>query len=183
MLIGLKLKKILHHTHKINNMGLRIPQNQVVQSKYTAGKEYMLESDYREYIGYYYELNGKTFAGKELNLNAPILLPIPKNNNNPGINNLLTRAATFLYGQLSGVKLNNNKPTSYVYQYNSEIRYFSYQTINKLIKEVNEETFNTFKSNPLYKVISLSFKKDFDPKELDDAEKTIPGIKEFLKNF
>jgi hypothetical protein len=164
-------------------MGLRIPQNQVVQSKYTAGKEYIIESTYREYQGYYYEFNGKIFAGKELNVDAPILLPIPKNNNNIGINSLLTSAATYIYGKISKNKLTNNKPSSHVYQYNSEIRYFSYQTINKLIKEVNEETFNTFKSNPLYKVISLSFKKDFDPKELDDAEKTIPGIKEFLKNF
>ena len=50
-------------------MGLRIPQNQVVQSKYTAGKEYIIESTYREYQGYYYEFNGKYYEGNTFNFN------------------------------------------------------------------------------------------------------------------
>lgn len=163
-------------------MAIRIPQNQITY-KYTAGNEYMFESTYRVYQGYYYELNGKKYAGKEFNSNAPILIPILKSKTGSPINSLLMKASTYVYGKVSGVKINNNKPNSYIYQYNSETRYFSYQITNGSIREINEETFNIFKTDPLYKVISLSFKKDFDPVELDNAEKSIPGLKTFLKNF
>jgi len=167
-------------------MGLRIPQNQVVQSKYTAGKEYMLENDYREYQGYYYEFNGKIFAGKELNLNAPILLPIPKNNN-LGINNLLTSAATFLYGKLSGVKLNNNKPNSIISKSNilNNKRYFIKKLNSNpiLIKEIDQSTFESSNNNPLYQTIEVEIPEGgyfANQNSLNELDKKMPGIKIFL---
>jgi hypothetical protein len=44
-------------------MGIRIPKNQTVESKYTSGKEYMFVSTQNEYKGYYYEMNGKIQPG------------------------------------------------------------------------------------------------------------------------
>lgn len=157
-------------------MGLRVPQNQIVESKYTSGKEYMFNDTYREYIGYYYELNGKLFAGKEFNVNAPELIKI----NSSGVNNLLTNPFTYIYGKISGVKLNNIKPQSYTYQYDSTKRYFSYYITKNLIKEINKENFDLLLSNPLYKTISLTYQKGFSPEELDKAELIIPGIKTFV---
>ena len=55
-------------------MGLRVPQNQIVESKYTSGNEYMFAKTYKEYKGYYYEMSGKkkTKQGnKELLLHLP----------------------------------------------------------------------------------------------------------------
>ena len=58
-------------------MSVRIPSNQIVKSKYTIGKEYMFESTYREYQGYYYELNGKLFAG---NMTLPSMFSVKLSN-------------------------------------------------------------------------------------------------------
>ena len=157
-------------------MSLRIPANQIVKSKYTIGKEYMFESTYREYQGYYYESNGKLFAGKEFNINAPILVKINLNNINP----LRTNPATLVYGIISGVKLNSAVPPSFIFQYNSDTRYFSYQLNKKLIKEIDKDTFTNFQSNPLYTVVSLSYVGGFKDSELKEAEKTIPGITTYV---
>jgi len=157
-------------------MALRIPQNKIVKSKYTAGKEYMTETTYREYQGYYYELNGKLFAGKEFDSNAPIIVQIKPDN----LNKLLTNAQTYAYGRASGVKINSNKISSYIYRFNTDKRYFAYNIVNKLIKEINKETFDTLLSNSSYRTIELTYQKGFSPEELDKAERTIPGIKTFV---
>ena len=51
-------------------MAIRIPKNIIVESKYTIGGEFILLSLYQQYQGYYYEMNGKYFAGKEFDQNA-----------------------------------------------------------------------------------------------------------------
>ena len=100
-------------------MGLRIPQNQIVANKYTIGKEYMYKDTYREYQGYYYELNNKLFTGKEFNSNAPELILIPKNNNVPsGFNSLLTKASTYVYGRISKTKIKYSDIAPYKLNYN-----------------------------------------------------------------
>ena len=80
-------------------MSIRIPKNIIVESKYTIGNEYILLSSYQQYQGYYYEMNGKYFAGKEFDQNAPELQKILSSKSN----NLLTLASTFLFGKLSGI--------------------------------------------------------------------------------
>lgn len=175
---------------------VRIPQNQIIKSKYTAGKEYIFEKTYREYTGYYYELNGKKYAGKEYNTNSPILIPMKS----PNINKLLTTAATYVYGKISGIKLDSiNKipsitfvPTEKESKEGQTIRYFT-SKINTnpiLIKEINKEVYNQIQSNPLYKSVSIRFniqpsvdgqsESFFNQADLDQAEKDLPGIKAFL---
>jgi hypothetical protein len=157
-------------------MGLRIPQNQTVTSKYTSGKEYMFVETYREYIGYYYELNGKLFAGKEFDLKAFELIKIDSSK----VNKLLTNPATFTYGKVSGMKIPSAKPFSHIYQYDSDTRYFAYIFTKNLIKEISKETFESLTSDPLYKTVSLTYQKGFSPEELNKAELIIPGIKTFV---
>lgn len=169
-------------------MGLRIPQNQTVTSKYTAGKEYMFVQTYREYIGYYYELNGKLFAGKEFNLKAPELMKI----NSDKVNKLLTNPATFVYGKISSTKIPDKKPISYQFQKTDPNiqyinRYFIQNIINVnpiLIKEINEENYKQMQSNPLYKTIVIKWDTIFNNDVvIEQAEKQMPGIKSFLEDL
>jgi len=156
-------------------MAIRIPQNKI-QYKYTAGKEYILENTYEEYIGHYYELNNRTFAGKEFSPNAPVLVKRDSSN----INVLLENPLTNLYGKISSIILNNITPSSFVYNYDSDVRYFVYQINKNQIKEVNEDTFKAFQNDPLYASTKLSFTSGFNEQELTIAEQKIPGIKTFV---
>jgi hypothetical protein len=163
-------------------MAIRIPQNQIIY-KYTAGKEYMVETTYREYQGYYYELNGKLFVGKEFNSNAPTLIKIRSNN----VNTLLTNASTYVYGRVSKTKLDNTPPPTIVSKNNIFVtkRYFCKKINNTpiLIKEINKETFDAYQSNPLYQVIDIDVPEGgffANQSSLDEANKKMFGIKDFI---
>ena len=158
-------------------MGVRIPQNQIV-SKYTSGNEYMLVKTQNEYKGYDYELNGKIFAGKTFDPNNPEIIKIKSDK----YNKLLGKASTYIYGAISGVKINSQKITPHFFNYDSNIRYFSYQTNANLIKEINKDTFDSIKVNPLYTIVSLSYNGGFNDNEINEAEKKIPGIRTFINN-
>jgi len=156
-------------------MGLRVPQNQIVTSKYTAGGEYLVKETYKNYQGYYYEYNNKIYAGKEFNISSPVLMK----KGSDEVNKLMLNPQTALYAALSGVKIPDQKPISLIFQYESDVRYFSYHTTKKLIKEISQESFSSLQSNPIYTTISLSYKGGFNDNELDQAELKIPGIKTF----
>lgn len=162
-------------------MPIRIPKNQI-QFKYTSGKEYVVESTYREYQGYYYELNGKKFAGKEFNSNALTLIPIPKNSTSTGLNSLLLQAATFVYGKASGTKLNNIKIPSLVKEDNPNLdtegveTYYAKKINTDVIKQINKETYNSLKTNTIY--ITVIVKADYS--NIDEANKVMPGVKDFI---
>lgn len=156
-----------------------IPNN-LITSNYTAGKEFMYSITQKEYQGYYYEINGKYFTGKEFNVDAAEIIKIESSNINP----LLLRAATYVYGTLSKLPPpNNKKPSSFFFNYTTTIRYFlaKINTNPLLIKEVNKQTFDDYKSNPLYISVSLSFEGGFNDVELNEAEKKIPGLKTFVQ--
>jgi len=159
-------------------MRIRIPQNQIITGKYTIGKEYVILSSHTPYQGYYYELNNKTFAGKEFSTKAPEIIKIFSNK----FNSLLSNSNTSVYAKISKIKLDNQTPSSIIYQNDLNVRYFSYQVINKLIKEINKETFDRFKNNPLYIILELSYTSGFNEIELDQAELKAPGIKLFAQS-
>lgn len=164
-------------------MALRIPKNLIVTSKYTSGGEYMFKSTQKEYKGYYYELNGNFFAGKEYKSNANELLKININNINP----FLSRASTSTYGFLSNIKLNNissivintlstnNDPNI---DQSGEDTYYT-RKINETpyaIKQIDQETYTNTLKNPLQKSVIL--KADYS--NIDQAEQQMPGLKAFL---
>jgi hypothetical protein len=156
---------------------MRIPANIITENKYTIGKEFINRKTHKPYQGYYYELNNKFFAGKEFNNNAPELIKIKSDQ----VNNLLLTAATYIFGSLSKVKLTDQKIPSFFFKYESNIRYFTAKFNEKsLIKEINEETFNQIKDNPLYVSLPLSYDGGFNDNELNEAENKIPGIKLFV---
>jgi hypothetical protein len=171
-------------------MGLRVPPNQIVESKYTSGNEYMFAKTYKEYKGYYYEVSGKKFAGKEFNVNNPEIIKI----NNPTNNKLKFNPSTYIYAAISGVQLAGSiitshmfKPTESDIQKGQVTRYFS-KKINGnpiIIKEIDQDTFKTLQSNPLYQTIAILFVfspgyTNGVPQDLDEKEKEFSGIKAFL---
>lgn len=168
-------------------MGLRIPKNQIITGKYTAGKEYMFVSTYREYIGYYYELQGKLYAGKEFDIRAPELILI----NSDQVNKLLINPNTYIYGKVSGTKVIQTKiestvftPTEDDYAKGSKIRYFV-KKINAnpiIIKEVNQTNYNTIKADPLYQVLEANVKLYPTENDLDILNKQMLGLKDYLKS-
>jgi hypothetical protein len=167
-------------------MSVKLPSNQSVKYQYTMGGEYVLPSNIdAPYIGYYYELNGRAFAGKEFKYDAPELLKNTLKSSNP----LFQNSQTLEYAKLSNIKLATQfPPSSYVNTLKEDgIRYFLKKTNSTIISiiEVNKETFNQYKNNPFYQSVSLNFKykTGFNTNEIEIAEKTMEGIKEFLKDL
>ncbi len=154
---------------------MRVPAN-TIEIKYTSGDEFVFSFNYKFYQGYYYEFNDKFFAGKEFNIEAPELI----RSKGREVDTALTNPKTFIYGSLSKVKPNNKKPSSFVYKYESDVRYFTYSVTNKVIKEVSKKTYDEFKDNPYYISVVLNYKGGFNDIELNEAEKKIPGIKTFI---
>lgn len=161
---------------------MKIPSN-IIEIKYTSDKEFVFSLNYKYYQGYYYELNGKTFAGKEFNANAPELI----RSNSSNVNTLLTDSKTYTYGFLSKVKLNSVSPSSIISKgnINGGIRYFSKKNNTNpiLIREITKETFIQYQNDPFYQTISIDFPEGGyfgNQKSLDDAEKIMPGIKTFI---
>ena len=136
-------------------MALKIPKNLIVTSKYTSGGEYMFKSTQKEYKGYYYELNGKIYAGKEFKTDSNELLKININNINP----FLSRASTSTYGFLSNININSGTVNSlFVINsdegfYEPEVPLFFCKKINETppkINRISEETYISLQKNPIY---------------------------------
>jgi len=163
---------------------MRIPSNIIKENQYTIGKEYMYLSSYKEYQGYYYEINNKFYAGKTFNENASELIKILS----PGkINILLTQPSTYVFGKLSNIKIINTPFSSIVNKVDlsARTRYFAKKLNNNpiLIREVDKNNFYALLNDPIYQTISLDFPEGGyfgTPSDLDEAEKQMPGIKTFI---
>ena len=154
-------------------MGVRIPSNLITTNKYTIGNEYLVESTHKEYKGYYYELNGTAFAGKEFDPNAPMLISVSSSE----VNDLLVNPETAVYGSISKVNINNAifTPIPSI-QAKDKIRYFCRQVNIQpvTIREIDEETYNKLQQNPLFQTASTQQTED-------QAEAQLPGLKEWLR--
>ena len=162
---------------------MKVPSNIITTGKYTIGGEFINKNNYKPYQGYYYELNNKFFAGKEFNVNAPEIIKTSSVASKP----LFNKVDTNLFDRISGFIPTLIKFSSFLYNNESSIRYFSKQNniSPTLIREVDKKTFEQFKLSPLYSAISLSYntRTGFIDNEIKEAEKTIPGITEFLKDL
>jgi hypothetical protein len=164
-------------------MAVKLPLNQAIKSQYTMGGEYVLPNNIENsYIGYYYELNGRTFAGKEFKYDAPELLKNTLKASNP----LFQNPETLEYAKLAKISISQPDIPSYFYIDKSgvdvSIRYFLYQLNTELIKEISKESYDklTIYPFPLYKIVFLSYTSGFNDMELKEAEKIIPGITTFI---
>jgi hypothetical protein len=155
---------------------MKIPLTTIITGKYTIGKEYVILSSQAPYQGYYYELNNKTFAGKEFNTRAPEIIKITSSKFNPLLNN----PSTATYAKLSKIKLSNPKVTSISFDRFRKVSFYCSKINNPtLIKEINEETYNQIKLDPLYKTTYVgTYKNKYQT--IGEANTQIPGIETFI---
>jgi hypothetical protein len=162
-------------------MAVRIPLNQQITTKYTAGKEYMFNSTYREYIGHYYELNNRLFAGKEFNSLSPEIVLIQSDK----INKLLTNPNTFVYGKISKNILLESKELP-------SIQATRIQGTNYLAKKnnlfpvkiifISEDVYNeNFQNNVLYSFTEVYLDQELGWQINEQNIKDIPEIILFLR--
>ena len=160
-------------------MAVRVPSNQIVSSKYTIGKEFIVESTYEDYQGYYYEFNNNYYAGKKFSTSAPRLVKIDSDKVNP----LRKNSNTLIYGGLSKILLSQvKKIPSIPFSYKEGIRYFVKKVNDSIIKEVEKETFEQFALDPLYQTLSVKFTYNMSETELTELDKKMPGIKTYIQN-
>jgi hypothetical protein len=160
-------------------MAIKIPSNQIIASKYTIGKELIVESTYKNYQGYYYEFNSSYYAGKEFSTKAPKLIKVTSDK----VNVLKNNPNTSVYGNLSKtfLPLNDNKIVSIPFSYNEGMRYFIKKVNDSIIKEISKQTFEQFNSNPIYQTLSFNFTYSITQKELTELDKKMPGIKDYVQ--
>jgi hypothetical protein len=155
---------------------VKVPAN-IIETKYTSGNEFVFTFNYKYYQGYYYEINGKTFVGREFDANAPELIKADSKE----INSLLTNAKTLVYGSLSKIKLNNINVKGVVPK-DTDLVAFYCKKINVdpiLIKQISEQTYYTLKNDPLYIVTYIGDYKGID-QDISDASKQIPELVDWL---
>ena len=160
---------------------MRAPKN-IAKVNYTSGEKY-LDSNYNPYTGYYCEVKGKAYPGKVYTGRSKQLI-------------------------LASSLVENNKVNGYYFNINDVIpeedeegnistdekfvlRYFIkyIHTIPVYIKEINIDTYNSVKNNPLYQTVILNcdvtgaFRKGgtFNIDEVEQADKKMPGIKLYLQ--
>jgi hypothetical protein len=163
-----------------------IPSNQISYN-YTIGNEYILESNYQDYQGYYYVIGETTYVGNEFNTNAPILI----RKNSPNINPLLANPSSSIYAQITGTVLPKIKVTSVPYNTSAEFQSndltnpppsFYIRKLNEIpstIKQVDERTYLSVQNNPLYKITFIGTYKGVSQSYLI-AETQLPGLEGFL---
>lgn len=163
-----------------------IPKNQISYN-YTIGGEYILKSNYQDYQGHYYEIGETKYAGKEFNINSPILI----RKNSIDIDPLLANPSSSLYAKITGRVLPKTKVTSLPYNTSAEFQSndlenpppsFYIKKINEIpstIKQVDEKTYLSAQNNPLYQRTFIGTYKGVT-QSYSTAESQLPGLKDFF---
>jgi hypothetical protein len=168
-------------------MGVRVPQNIITTSKYTSGKEYLLEETYEEYIGYYYEIGDKTFVGKEFNIEAPLLIKV--NTIDINFRNLLGKVSLEILKRLIGTNVlarNSELNSIPLNTSQSKIIFFAKKLNTNPVKIIciSEEEYNNNKGvNKLYSYTAVQCNGEFGFSISQQNKIDIPEIEEYLKEY
>jgi hypothetical protein len=164
---------------------MKIPKNQIKENLYTSGNEFITMNN-KSYSGYYFIANGRYFIGKIFNLTADEIKPISHEESIKinTINNLPNNLSDIIKSKIvsssnTPANISSIPPNSS----SGNFRYF-YKQVNQfpiLIKEINQDTFNVIRNNPLYETLIISSNSIYlNSPILEEAEKTFIGIKSFL---
>lgn len=165
-----------------------IPPNIIESNLYTIGGEFIYKDTYKEYQGYYYEINSRFYIGKEFNINSKELIK----NNSPEVDPLLANPSTAVYGKLTKVKIQQNKPTSVPFvptitdfQDGYKIRYFAKKlnTIPILIREINKNDFFKLSNDPLYQTLEVEYQFSITDQQISDLNKKMPGLGAYIQGY
>ena len=165
---------------------MRVPKNIIQTGKYTSGGEFVEEKTNKPYQGYYYELNGSLYTGREYSIDA---IKIIKKQDQ---NQLYNSSNTALFSLVSGItsqqltvppinSTNVNSLSDEGLRSYSSTRFFI-QKINVnpiIIKEVDEKSYISVRGNPLYKTTFIGTYNNIN-QTTDQAETQMPGLKTFL---
>jgi hypothetical protein len=156
---------------------MKVPKNIIQVGKYTSGGEFVEELSNKPYQGYYYELNGSLYTGKEYSVDA--IKIIKKQAQNQLYNSTSTAMFSFMSGitsqQLSIPLINSVSINT------TSTRFFA-QKINVnpiIIKEIDEKSYTSLQGTPLYKTTFIGNYNGVN-QNVDQAEAQIPGLKTFL---
>jgi hypothetical protein len=162
---------------------MKVPSNIIQTGKYTSGNEFVEENTNKPYQGYYYELNGSLYTGKEYSIDA--IKIIKKQDQNQLYNSTNTALFSFLSGITSqqltpsvvkGIPFGNEIP------HGEDLSFYSRQlNINPIIiKSLDEKTYISLQGNPLYKTTFIGNYNGVN-QNIDQADAQIPGLKTFLE--
>jgi len=160
-----------------------VPKNIIVSNKYTSGNEFVYAKTSSPYQGYYYEFNGKTFAGKEFKANDPEILKITSNK----VNKMLNKGiSTAIYSLASGItsQMISTPPVaslpSVTDRFSDRSTRFFYKKYNSnIIKETNEDGYKSLQKNPIYQTTFVGTYNE-TTQTIDQANLQVPGLKAFL---
>ena len=180
-------------------MALRVPKNKVKEGKYTSGGQFIEVNTNKIYKGYYCEFNNEFYIGKEFDIKSPKLTPVKNANTllNKGKSLAIFSTITGITSQalqstpIPGVPFSpgiNNAPGGgnipnipAISKENIPPKFYCKKTNNQpiIIKEINETTYKSFLTNPLYQT---TFTGTYQGKNqtIEDAEKQMPGLVSFL---
>jgi hypothetical protein len=157
---------------------MRVPKNIIQTSKYTSGDEFVEEKTNKPYQGYYFELNGSLYTGKEYSIDA---IKIIKKQDQ---NQLYNSSNTALFSLISGITSQQLSipPINSVSINTTSTRFFS-QKINInpiIIKEVDKNSYVSIQGNALHKTTFIGNYNGVD-QNTEQAYSQMPGLKEFLE--
>jgi hypothetical protein len=166
---------------------MKVPKNIIQTGKYTSGREFVEEKTNKPYQGYYYELNGFLYTGREYSIDAIKIIKIENQNQ------LYNSSNTALFSLVSGItsqqlssppinSINKHNPIGISFTPLNKKPQFFVQKINVnpiIIKEVDEKSYISVRGNPLYKTTFIGIYDGVD-QNLDKAETQLPGLKTFL---
>jgi len=165
-----------------------IPSNIIEDNLYTIGGKFIYKDTYKDYQGYYYEINSRFYAGKEFNINSKELIQ----NNSSEVDPLLANPATSTYGKLTKVKIQQNKstsipfvPTDVDFQDGYKIRYFAKKlNITPIfIKEINKVDFYKLSQDPLYQTLEVEYQFNFTNQQIAELNKKMPGLGTYIQGY
>jgi hypothetical protein len=166
---------------------MRVPSNIIKSDLYTSGNEFVNANTKIFYQGYYYELNGKFYAGDNFDVNAPEIIKKEQ------IDSLLKNNNTTIFSTISGItsKTISNIPIQGINlgeggadlsHGNEPVFFCKYSNVTPiLIKAIEEKTYLSLQGKPQYQTIFIGTYRGFtiDPNQ---AEIQMIGLKEFLEN-
>ena len=168
---------------------MRPPKNQIIEDLYTRGNEFLVESDYANYLGYYHSQSGKNYVGAKYNPNAIPLIPYTEDKINTAYDVYNMDQVYFKLNPniLNVIKQDNFPIIRQVYSYTDgpKQRLFIKQKnkVDAPIIEVNITTYKSAQLNPQYLTTSIFWENlSTTEEELRRIEKELPGILSFIEN-
>ena len=164
---------------------MRLPKNIISENLYTSGNEFVDATTNALYQGYYYEINGKFYAGGTFDSKAPEIIKIKE------ANSLFNNISTALFSALSGISsqallspIIKGNPVGYsdlLSGHDNEVLFFSKQATATpiLIKYIDENTYLSLQGIATYQTIYIG---DYKGNTItpEQAYSQMPGLKTFL---